>query len=413
MVLLFFTLQQNPYRSAKDRPLSTSRRHFGHEIRYHEEGVGRTIVTSWEIKVALAGLASMALCILAAHYVAAHVPPASVWPTPVALAKPIEPSVHEADAPISKPEGVVVPTVTSSEGEDLPLAPVAPPVKEVQAMEGERVAEVQGPEEGEESEVLAAPEGEALVAKSEVEQLHEEVSALRNDMRGLQETLDHLINRVMASLEEENAVLKQELKQFYALQEQQGVASMPGLTPRPYSAIFDALRQEARAENPMVEQVAEEPVLEEAPPLDAQEAPETASAEKPIPTGPFSFTPMKEWGRTAEQAANLGSDVASLKGVVGVVPEGSGREDIEKLGRDLRKEYESFDNVNIEVFDTEEAATQFLEQGRSDTAHRVLSVSRHRQSGRDIILYLGEGLDEPVPLEDPSSAVSPPAKPKK
>lgn len=368
-------------------------------------------MTSWEIRVALLGIASMVFCIVAAYYVASHMPPAVVWPAPPKLAEQLESPDLKPIPPAPKPEKALTPPPEASGGENPPPAPLPALANEVQAIDEEKVAEVQEAKEGEAPGVPIALEGEATPKTSEVERLHEEVAALRSDMRGLQETLDHLINRVMASLEEENAVLKQELKQFYALQEQQGVASMPGMTPRPYSAVFDALRQEARAENPPVEQIGEEPTPEEAPPLDAREEADSTPVEKPAPAAPFSFTPMKEWGRTEEQAANLGEDVPSLKGVVGVVPEGSGREDIEKLGRDLRMQYDGFDNVNIEVFDTEEAATQYLEQGRSDTAHRVLSVSRHRQSGRDLILYLGEGLDEPVPLENPSSAAAPPAKP--
>ncbi len=359
---------------------------------------------SRERLVTILGLASLVFCIVAAQYWAPYLAPVVPPPTPVVLEEPAAPAIP---APV-----LPVPAAIPSEGE-VSAAPVSlpPPAHEVPVPEGEKAPEVPVCVEGETPLPAVLTEGETPVVKSEMEQLRDEVATLHTDMRDLQETLDHLINRVMASLEEENTALKEELKHFYVLQGQQGVGSLPGLTPRRYSGVFDLLRQEAQTENPPLLETPEEPLPEEEPAVDSPEKSASKEVEKPVPSGPFTFTPMKEWGRTTEQAEIIGKEVPSLKGVVGVVPEGSTREDIEKLGRDLRKEYEGFDNINVEVFDTEDAATQFLEQGRTDAAHRVLQVSRHRQSGRDVILYEGGGVEEPVSAED--AAPPPPPKPSK
>ncbi len=106
---------------------------------------------------------------------------------------------------------------------------------------------------------------------------------------------------------------------------------------------------------------------------------------------PFSFSTVQEWGRSPEMVAEIGEGAASLKGIVGVVPPRSRPEDIEQLGRDLRKQYEGYDNINIEVFDDEESAQQYAETQVGDSDHRVLSISRHAASGRDVILYLKKG----------------------
>jgi len=116
------------------------------------------------------------------------------------------------------------------------------------------------------------------------------------------------------------------------------------------------------------------------------------------PPKPFAFTVVDEWGRSPETVAELGGGATTLIGVAGAVPPRSARADIVALGRQLRAEYEAYDNINIEVFDTETAARDFAESQTVDPEHHVLSISRHRASGRDLIIYLTKGEAETIPL---------------
>ncbi len=208
---------------------------------------------------------------------------------------------------------------------------------------------------------MTLPEGGAPA--TEAAALRNEVADLRDDIRMLQQTLDVLVNQMMADLREQNELLRDEVARLRAQREALGLPE-PEFVPRPGAAELEEI-------------LLEEPA--------------------PPPPAPFEFTVVREWGRDAETAAEMGA--ATLKGLIGAVPPGSRREDVETLGRELRAEYAGFDNINIEVFDDPEAARAFADDERSGSEHRVLSVSRHRASGRDTILYIQDGKAEPVAFE--------------
>ncbi|HPO14422.1 MAG TPA: hypothetical protein PLI09_13350 [Candidatus Hydrogenedentes bacterium] len=214
-------------------------------------------------------------------------------------------------------------------------------------------------------------EEKPIVRSEDVEQLRAEVSALRHELKQLSETLDLMINRVMADLENENAQLREELRKAYG----ESGMPLPPQVPRPGGELVDQ-------------------VLSEAPLPEYPAAPE-AAPQAPVA---FNYTVLQEWGRSPEAAEELGGTVSSLKGMVCVVPKGSHRADLEAMGRELRKMYEQFDNINIEVFDDEEAAKNYAEQNKMSAAHRVLSVSKHQASGRDTILYYENGATYEVSL---------------
>jgi hypothetical protein len=119
---------------------------------------------------------------------------------------------------------------------------------------------------------------------------------------------------------------------------------------------------------------------------------EAAAAEGEAAPVEFSYVILREWGRSPSQAAALGEGVTSLKGMVLVVPRGSMPADLEQLGRDLRTQFGAYDNINIEVFDDPDAAESYTQTNVGNPAHRVLSVSRHRASGRDVILAFRDGM---------------------
>lgn len=202
-------------------------------------------------------------------------------------------------------------------------------------------------------------------APATTDQLQAEVCALREDMRMLQSTLDLMVNKIMADLREENEQLRLEIRRLNTLRGMPGMADINAV-PRPAG---DAVDQALSGP---------EPVPELPPPP------------------PFKFTVIREWGRSAEEARELGAEAQSLKGLIGVVPKGSLRGDVEKLARDLRAKYDAFDNINIEVFDNTAVAREFAANKAADPERRVLSVSRHKASGRDAIVLLVNGKGEMI-----------------
>jgi hypothetical protein len=208
-----------------------------------------------------------------------------------------------------------------------------------------------------------------------LEALQHEVQTLRDEIHMLQSTLDLMINQIMSDLREDNRVLRKEVQRLTEMQDSYGLPDM-SVIPRPgMEIIADALEQPLWQEEEIIPE--EEQYTEE----------------------PFDFTPLHQWGRTPETAAELGDDTSSLLGLVGVVPRNSRPEDIQNLGRELRNEYEGYDNINIEVFDDTTAAEQFIETQIDDPARRVLSISKHRSEGRDVILYLKNGKAQEISRE--------------
>lgn len=134
-----------------------------------------------------------------------------------------------------------------------------------------------------------------------------------------------------------------------------------------------------------------------APEAGATDAQPQAMAATPD-AAPFSYNIVREWGRSPAQAAALGSDVSSLKGMVIVVTPGATAEALDQLGRDLHTQYAAFDNVNIEVFDDPDAADAYAQSNVANPAHRVLSVSKHKASGRDVILRTLDGITLEIPF---------------
>lgn len=230
-----------------------------------------------------------------------------------------------------------------------------------------------------------------------MEALRLEVQTVRDELRLLQATLDLLVNQVMADQRKENEFLRGEILRLSEQYEKFGLPD-PARVPRPGIDIIREVLESQGQTDPESGKAEEHAPAMDSPwenLLPPEESSGTAQEIEPeIEEGepaPFAFTALQEWGRTPEAVAELGGDAASLKGIVGIVPPRSRRDDIEKLGRDLRKQYEGYDNINIEVYDNEDAARRYMDTQVGDTDHRVLSVSKHAASGRDIILYLKKG----------------------
>jgi hypothetical protein len=114
-------------------------------------------------------------------------------------------------------------------------------------------------------------------------------------------------------------------------------------------------------------------------------------------SAPEEYTVVSEWGRSPEVAASLPGKVASLIGLALAVPAGMKEADLKQLGQDLRKNYLAYDNINIEVFDDVESARRFANEAKSDAAHRVMSISKFKHSGRDTFVMYRDGRPVNVP----------------
>lgn len=210
-----------------------------------------------------------------------------------------------------------------------------------------------------------------------LEEMQRDLTALREQMQQLAATLDLLIGRIMVDLQDENAQLRNEVQRLHARLAAAGIADN-AYVPRPGG---DLIAQ----------------ILADAPEsLDSVNEAETEGAEAtegaPVPPVEFTYTIIQEWGRSPAVATELGAGASSLKGMVCVVPPGSARDDLEQLGRDLRAEYDAYDNINIEVFDDEASARNYADRQVADPAHRVLSISKYKAGGRDVILIFQNGV---------------------
>lgn len=216
---------------------------------------------------------------------------------------------------------------------------------------------------------------------AELARLHNEMREVRSELRHLRATLDYYMEGVVTKTQEENVQLRAELQRIYALQQNAPEAIFPGV-PRPnYDLVAEVLSQ-------TVENLMKDAPLPVVPP----DSPEGGTG--------FQYEIISQWGREPEQDEVQSGEVSSLKGMVCLVPPRSRREDIVQLGRELRAEFDRYDNINVEIFDEPAAARSFAETNVSTgPEHRVFSISKHRASGRDTMVYFEDGVAKEVPEE--------------
>jgi len=194
------------------------------------------------------------------------------------------------------------------------------------------------------------------IYSDQVTEMRTQIDHLQQQVQLLRDTLDIFMQTVMAGYREENDALRGELARLYALPGTDA-SSLVGAVPRPNKDLIErVLTQEA------ARQLAQNPPQE------------------------LTYTVISDWGRTPEQAKELGDKVSSLKGQVLAINEVPQSDALEQLGRKLHKAYANYDNINIEVFDDSAAAQRFADTTVSDPTHRVMTISKHAASGRDLIL---------------------------
>ena len=259
----------------------------------------------------------------------------------------------EAEIPAPAPaEAPAVPVVEAT----VEAAPVVPEVAvvEVPVAAPERVV------------VEVKPDGSIVEGSASQAELLAEIKRLNEKFDQLQETVNLVVTQMMADVESENDELRSEVRRLQA-RDQAGLLSSAAV-PRPAGELLNSLAEEAQG-------MTEEELVDE----------------KPLPPAEFSFKVVEEWGRDPEAVAQLGGSAPTLKGVVGTVPRGSLREDVEQLGRDLRAQYAAYDNINIEIFDDPVAAQAFADSQTMDAERRVLSISKYAATERDAMTYYENG----------------------
>ena len=89
----------------------------------------------------------------------------------------------------------------------------------------------------------------------------------------------------------------------------------------------------------------------------------------------------------------------SLRGMICVVPPGTSDEDLSALGRSLRQEFAQYDNLNIQVFGSTEAAQAYSQTNSTKKGGPVLQVSKFKASGDDSITLFHGGVGTAVTVE--------------
>jgi len=234
----------------------------------------------------------------------------------------------------------------------------------------------------------AAGEDAAKAPTDPLDKVLLEIQVVRDELRMLQSTLDLMINHIMADMQEENRVLREEVQRLYLIQKEFGIPDTTHI-PRPGIGIIRGLLQAVPGMEEKDTPVTPEQSGASFLPDDGGQVPE--EADSGAPAEPASLTILHEWGRSPEMVEELDHAVSTLKGLVGVVPPESRRADVEELGRQLRARYDDYENINIEIFDDQKSAENYVDTQVGDPDHRVLSISRHSASGRDLILYLDKG----------------------
>ncbi|NIA13823.1 MAG: hypothetical protein GWP08_07055, partial [Nitrospiraceae bacterium] len=249
----------------------------------------------------------------------------------------------------------------------------------VRAQDAPTLADVMAEIKALRADVVRLEEELARGLQEAAEDYRAENERLRFKVNQLERERDFVLNEVEA----ENERLRREIRQTYR---DYGLSLPP--VPTPDRALLSDV------------------LSEDAPPLELPYETElTDRILDPEPGAEPVYDLVAEWGRTPEEAAALGEDVRSLKGMIAVVPAGADDAYLAAVGRMLRQQFDAYDNINAELFDDAAAARDYNSSGVASPEHRVMSVSRHRESGRDVILILrGETVVE-VP---PTAAEVPP-----
>lgn len=242
------------------------------------------------------------------------------------------------------------------------LSPIAELNNTLKRMGAENVPEASGQTPGQETASTPKPRS--------LEELAQEVDALRADVKRLQDTVDLTISYVVGDLQEENRRLREEVARVY------------GVTPE----TADDGREVVVMGNGV-------PVGDP----DGTGLAATPGASARMDYGEAGYKIIKEWGRSPEEVGQLGAKVPSLRGMICAVSPGLSDAELSDLGRTLRASSDTYDNIVIEAFDDEPAARAYADNNSRSTTHNVLSIQKDGDTGQDVITLRRNGVSIQVP----------------
>jgi hypothetical protein len=242
---------------------------------------------------------------------------------------------------------------------------------------------------------------DAINPQPSIQDVINELTELRKEVAQLHELLDARISNDSAELRIENERLRKELETR---------KNAPAALPMPDKELLKGLSdpnviRPRGQKQTLVPQEPETPPEKEFEQVEQSKQSAKNESAPPLPQGEFKHEVFAEWGRSPSDAAKSIPKIGSLKGMICIVPPGASDEQLTTLARSLHKEFATYDNINIEVFDDTTAAKAFKENrggkgNNSPSEHRVLSISKHGASGRDVILLIkGEQIEEIPPQE--------------
>ncbi|MFP4173639.1 MAG: hypothetical protein ACLFV4_12075 [Candidatus Hydrogenedentota bacterium] len=252
--------------------------------------------------------------------------------------------------------------------------------------------------------------------------LRQDIERLQEQVEQLQDSLETYMNRLVGRLESENARLRQELQQLHAQRQATEGASPSGVPqPRQQDWLDEMIQAQTGEDSPRppdwLAEVAPR-LREDAAFRDALEAYSGAEGEAAAPQeesagpgtpaeldltgdsdiqthGSLTYTVTREWGRDPEPQGESEQEAASLQGMIGAVGPDASEEELLDFAAHLRERYGDYDNINIEFFRGARAAQEFAENSVAPPGSRVLSVSKHAGTGRDVILLIrGDDVEE-------------------
>ena len=228
-------------------------------------------------------------------------------------------------------------------------------------------------------------DGEPLIGSGpDLTVLKEEIAGLRAEVELLRKTLDMFMQKLVTRFDADNRALRDEIRKL----------SLPGGVGE------DQKRDPLYKIPPPYSNISGTPVLESDEAKQRSTDDEFNLSSRIQASKDLNYSIIAEWGRTPEQASELGENTSSLKGMVCVAESGGTDTDLMALGKKIRQEFDGYDNINIEVFDDETAARDYADSNIATPDHHVLRVSRHAKLGNDEIILVKDGRNTTVQWDE-------------
>jgi len=220
-----------------------------------------------------------------------------------------------------------------------------------------------------ELETIAIRPPAGMPRNDEMSQLLDEISGLRNDLRLFRASMEMYLGASESIARQDRAQLLIHMQQLAArLREQDAppaaFQSPDAVSAHPYAAPSGATP--TAGENIALASV-----------------------------GGLRYAVVKEW----ETPPGKPNGEYSAKGMICIAPGNSSERDLAALGRSLAQQYDRYDTMTIDVFDSMEPARRYAADGSDAPDRRLLQIIKKTGERPKILLHPGENAAE-IPLED-------------